>query len=106
MSADQYRDVTANTTTPIHTGEQIYLRENFKELIETKAVNVLGPVCGTALPHLLALSPERAVDGVGQDPMDVGGLMEMKWICEHADLHGLQVPTSCSASAALPWRPT
>ena len=23
------------TTTPIHTGEQIYLRQNFKELIET-----------------------------------------------------------------------
>lgn len=66
VSADVYREVTMNTTTPIHTGEQIYLRENFKELIETKAVNVLGP-----------------------DPMDVGGLMEMKWICEYADLHGL-----------------
>ena len=27
---------------------------------------------------------------LGPDPMDVGGLMEMKWICEYADLHGLQ----------------
>ena len=67
VSADVYKEVTRQTTTPIHTGEQIYLRENFKELIETKAVNVLGP-----------------------DPLDVGGLFEMKWIAEYADLHGLQ----------------
>ena len=31
--ADLYRDVTINTSTPIHTGEQIYLRQNFKDLI-------------------------------------------------------------------------
>ena len=29
VHADVYRDVTWNTTTPIHTGEQIYLRHNF-----------------------------------------------------------------------------
>ena len=78
-------------------GEQIYLRENFKELIETQAVNVIGP-----------------------DAMDVGGLRELKvstnatacrqaiflaglafsyrwrcgvvqWIAEYADLHGIQM---------------
>ena len=32
--ADLYRDVTRSTSTPIHTGEQIYLRQNFNELIE------------------------------------------------------------------------
>ena len=64
--ADLYRQITPYTTTQIHTGEQIYLRQNFVELIERNAVNVLGP-----------------------DPADVGGLAEMKFICEYADLHGI-----------------
>jgi L-alanine-DL-glutamate epimerase-like enolase superfamily enzyme len=64
--ADLYREVTANTTTPIHTGEQIYLRQHFKELFEKQAINVVGP-----------------------DPADVGGIAEMKWIAEYADLHGI-----------------
>ena len=34
VNADVYADVTRSTTTPIHTGEQIYLRQNFKDLIE------------------------------------------------------------------------
>ena len=64
--ADVYREVTSKTSTPIHTGEQIYLRQNFRELIEGHAVNVVGP-----------------------DPADVGGLAEIKWIAEYADLHGV-----------------
>jgi L-alanine-DL-glutamate epimerase-like enolase superfamily enzyme len=64
--ADLYREVTQNTTTPIHTGEQIYLRQNFKELFEKQAINVVGP-----------------------DPLDVGGLAELKWVAEYADLHGI-----------------
>jgi len=64
--ADVYRDITMSTATPIHTGEQIYLRHNFKELIERQAVNIVGP-----------------------DPADVGGLAELKWIAEYADLHGI-----------------
>ncbi|MGR3660621.1 MAG: mandelate racemase/muconate lactonizing enzyme family protein [Paracoccaceae bacterium] len=66
VNADVYRDVTHATTTPIHTGEQIYLRQNFKQLIETHAVNVIGP-----------------------DPADVGGIAELKWIAEYANLHGI-----------------
>ena len=66
VDADVYRDVTRSTSTPIHTGEQIYLRQNFKELIETHAVNIVGP-----------------------DPADVGGIAELKWIAEYADLHGI-----------------
>jgi L-alanine-DL-glutamate epimerase-like enolase superfamily enzyme len=61
-----YRELTRSSKTPIHTGEQIYLRHNFKELIETNAVNVLGP-----------------------DPADVGGIAELKWVAEYADLHGI-----------------
>ena len=64
--ADLYRDVTRSTTTPIHTGEQIYLRQNFRELIETRAVSIVGP-----------------------DPCDVGGMAELKWVAEYADLHGV-----------------
>lgn len=68
VHADVYREVTRATTTPIHTGEQIYLRQNFKDLIEKKAVRVIGP-----------------------DPADVGGLAELKWIAEYADLHGVLI---------------
>jgi L-alanine-DL-glutamate epimerase-like enolase superfamily enzyme len=64
--ADLYREVTRSTSTPIHTGEQIYLRQNFMELIEKKAVNIIGP-----------------------DPCDIGGLAELKWVAEYADLHGI-----------------
>ena len=67
-NADVFREVTQSTSIPIHTGEQIYLRQNFKDLIERQAVNVVGP-----------------------DPEDVGGLAEMKWIAEYADLHGILI---------------
>jgi L-alanine-DL-glutamate epimerase-like enolase superfamily enzyme len=66
VMADVYREVTQATSTPIHTGEQIYLRQNFRELIEGHAVRVIGP-----------------------DPADVGGIAELKWIAEYADLHGI-----------------
>jgi L-alanine-DL-glutamate epimerase-like enolase superfamily enzyme len=61
-----YREVTRATTVPTHTGEQIYLRHNYKELIERQAVRIIGP-----------------------DPCDVGGIAELKWIAEFADLHGV-----------------
>ncbi len=66
VGADVYRELTRVSTTPIHTGEQIYLRHNFKELIETNAVNVIGP-----------------------DPADIGGIAELKWVAEYADMHGI-----------------
>jgi L-alanine-DL-glutamate epimerase-like enolase superfamily enzyme len=67
-NAEVFREVTQSTSVAIHTGEEIYLRENFKDLIEKQAVNIVGP-----------------------DPEDVGGLAEMKWIAEYADLHGIQI---------------
>lgn len=68
VQADLYREVTQSTSTPIHTGEQIYLRQNFKDLFEKKAIRVVGP-----------------------DPADVGGIAELKWIAEYADLHGIMM---------------
>ena len=73
-----YKDVTHHTTTPIHTGEQIYLRQNYMQLIESHAVNVIGP-----------------------DPCDVGGIAELKWIAEHADLHGIAVAPHGTANGIL-----
>ena len=68
VSAELYREVTRATSTPIHTGEQIYLRQNFKELIETRAVSIIGP-----------------------EPLDIGGIAELKWVAEYADLHGIMM---------------
>jgi L-alanine-DL-glutamate epimerase-like enolase superfamily enzyme len=66
VDVDGFRDLTESTTTPIHTGEQMYLRNNFVQLIEKRAVSVIGP-----------------------DPADMGGIAELKWVAEYADLHGI-----------------
>jgi L-alanine-DL-glutamate epimerase-like enolase superfamily enzyme len=66
VSADLYREVTQSTSTPIHTGEQIYLRHNFQDLIEKRAVRIIGP-----------------------DPCDIGGIAELKWVAEYADMHSI-----------------
>ncbi|MBL4811700.1 MAG: mandelate racemase/muconate lactonizing enzyme family protein [Rhodobacteraceae bacterium] len=66
--ADVFRDICQASPIPIHTGEQIYLRHGFKDLIETRAVDIVGP-----------------------DPLDVGGIAELKWIAEYADMHGIMI---------------
>ena len=66
--AKAYRLLTSSTSTPILTGEQIYLRYGFRELIEQHAVDIVAP-----------------------DICDVGGLAEAKWIAELADLYGLLI---------------
>jgi len=66
VSADNYREVTQASSTPTHTGEQIYLRQNYKDLIDKHAVRVIGP-----------------------DPCDIGGLAELKWVAEYADMNDI-----------------
>jgi L-alanine-DL-glutamate epimerase-like enolase superfamily enzyme len=78
VNAASYRELTRQSLVPIHTGEQIYLRQNFKELIETQAVHVIGP-----------------------DPADVGGLAELKWIAEHASLHDISIAPHGTANGLL-----
>jgi L-alanine-DL-glutamate epimerase-like enolase superfamily enzyme len=78
VNADVYRDLTTATSTPIHTGEQIYLRHNFKELIETQAVRVIGP-----------------------DPADIGGIAELKWVAEHAYMHSIMMAPHGTANGLL-----
>ncbi len=78
VNADVFREVTRTSVTPIHTGEQIYLRQNFKQLIESHAVHIVGP-----------------------DPADVGGIAELKWIAEYADLHGILIAPHGTANGLL-----
>ncbi|KLK90931.1 mandelate racemase [Microvirga vignae] len=78
VNAGVYRELTRMSRVPIHTGEQIYLRQNFKELVETNAVHVIGP-----------------------DPADVGGIAELKWIAEYADLHGITIAPHGTANGLL-----
>lgn len=66
--AAEFREVTQAISVPTHTGEQVYLRQNFVDLIEGHAVRIVGP-----------------------DPADVGGIAELKWIGEYADLHGVLI---------------
>jgi L-alanine-DL-glutamate epimerase-like enolase superfamily enzyme len=65
---EAFKIVRLKSPIPVHTGEQINSRYGFKELIEREAVDVVGP-----------------------DPADCGGLSEIKWIAEHADLHQILI---------------
>ena len=78
VNPQAYRELTLSTSTPIHTGEQIYSRHNFKELIETQAVRVIGP-----------------------DPADVGGMAELKWVAEHAYIHSILMAPHGTANGLL-----
>jgi len=78
VNPQAYRELTVSTSTPIHTGEQIYSRHNFKELIETQAVRVIGP-----------------------DPADVGGIAELKWVAEHAYMHSILMAPHGTANGLL-----
>ncbi len=78
VNPQAYRELTQSTSVPIHTGEQIYSRHNFKELIETQAVRIVGP-----------------------DPADVGGIAELKWITEHAYMHSILMAPHGTANGLL-----
>ena len=60
--------VSSNTTTPIYMGEQIYLMQGVKDLIDANAVDDIRP-----------------------DPCDLGGLAELKWIAEFTDRYSVLI---------------
>jgi L-alanine-DL-glutamate epimerase-like enolase superfamily enzyme len=68
VDAEAYLALSCATSTPTLTGEQIYLRQGFRDLVA-----------------------KRAVDFISPDLCDCGGMMEAKWIAEFADLFGIQV---------------
>jgi L-alanine-DL-glutamate epimerase-like enolase superfamily enzyme len=72
---DQHRRLTDSCSTPICTGEDIYLREGFAPLIESHAVSVIHPDLATA-----------------------GGIMETKKIGDYAQEHGIAMALHMAAS--------
>lgn len=63
---DQWKEISRAVNVPTLTGEDIYLKEGFRELIE-----------------------KRAVDMVHPDPVSAGGFLETKRIGDFAEEHGI-----------------
>lgn len=80
--ADQYARLSAAVDTPICTGEDIYLKEGFKDLFEQRAISVCHPDLATS-----------------------GGILETKKIGDYAQENGIAMamhfagsPVSCMAN--------
>ena len=72
---DQWRRLTDAITTPTCTGEDIYLLENFRPLVDTGAVRVIHP-----------------------DPATAGGILETKRIGDYAQEHGIAMALHLAAT--------
>ncbi len=72
---DQYVRLSQSVTTPICTGEDIYLKENFKPLIEARGVAIIHP-----------------------DPATSGGILETKRIGDYAQEHGIAMALHMAGS--------
>lgn len=79
---DQYEQLSRATTVPIATGEDIYLKENYRALFEKRAISVVHP-----------------------DLLSAGGILETKKIGDLAEDHGIAMaihmaesPITCMAA--------
>ena len=72
---DQWRQLTTSITTPTCTGEDIYLAENFRPLIDAQAVRIIHP-----------------------DPATSGGISETKRLGDYAQEHGVAMALHLAAS--------
>lgn len=72
---EQWRELTTAIATPTCTGEDIYLCENFRPLLESGAVRVIHP-----------------------DPATSGGILETKRIGDLAERHGIAMALHMAAS--------
>ena len=72
---EQWKQLTARINTPTCTGEDIYLKENFRPLLEQGAVRVVHP-----------------------DPATAGGIVETKKIGDLAQEHGVPMALHLAAS--------
>ena len=75
MYTDQYVRLHNSTTIPVCTGEDIYLKESFRPLIEQGGVSVIHP-----------------------DILTCGGALELKKIADMADDHGVAVAVHMAES--------
>jgi L-alanine-DL-glutamate epimerase-like enolase superfamily enzyme len=73
--ADQWVRLAESVTTPVCTGEDIYLKEGFRELVEKRGVGVIHP-----------------------DIMTAGGLLEIKKIGDYAQDHGVAMAMHMAGS--------
>lgn len=72
---DQWRQLTTSISTPTCTGEDIYLAENFRPLIEEQAVRIIHP-----------------------DPATSGGILETKRLGDYAQEHGVAMALHLAAT--------
>lgn len=72
---EQYVRLSRSVTTPICTGEDIYLKENFQPLIEAGAVSIIHPDLATS-----------------------GGILETKRIGDYAQEHGIAMAMHMAGS--------
>jgi L-alanine-DL-glutamate epimerase-like enolase superfamily enzyme len=72
---EQWRHLTASIATPTCTGEDIYLREGFRPLLERGAVRIIHP-----------------------DPATSGGILETKRIGDLAEEHGIPMALHMAAT--------
>ncbi|HYZ56462.1 MAG TPA: mandelate racemase/muconate lactonizing enzyme family protein [Streptosporangiaceae bacterium] len=72
---DQWRQLTTAIATPTCTGEDIYLKENFRPLLEQGAVRIIHP-----------------------DPATSGGILETKKIGDLAEEHGIAMALHMAAT--------
>jgi len=63
---DQWKEISRAIDVPTLTGEDIYLKEGFRDLIENRAVDIVNP-----------------------DPVTAGGYLETKRIGDYAEEHGI-----------------
>ncbi len=63
---DQWKEISQALHVPTLTGEDIYLKEGFRDLIENRAVDIVHP-----------------------DPVSAGGYLETKKIGDYAEEHGI-----------------
>lgn len=72
---DMWREITLAIETPTITGEDIFLLEHFKPLIDARAVDIVHP-----------------------DPNSAGGILETKRIGDYAEEHGIAMAMHHAAS--------
>jgi len=72
---EQWRDLTAAVATPTCTGEDIYLKENFRPLLDRGAIRVIHP-----------------------DPASSGGILETKKIGDLAEEYGVPMAIHMAAT--------
>ncbi len=71
-----FRTLRESSAVPLCTGENLFLRHGFRELIETQSVHIVSP-----------------------DLQKTGGLLEARRIADHADMYDLLVAPHCIASS-------